>query len=88
MKNVKLVLICMVFAAGSSICSDVFAQREVNSAQEAGKTAKESLMNRRNHGSSQIGWLNNVINVVNINEPVYKDVAAENNKAIEESKRK
>lgn len=86
MKKLITVLMILVFAAGFIVCDNCFAQRSVNSAQEASKAAKENLMNRRNHGSSQIEWLNNVINVVNMNEPAYKDVAAQNNKAIEASK--
>lgn len=85
MKNIKLILVCMVLATGAIVCSDVFAQRYVNSAEEASKKAKESLKNPH-YSSSQIGWLDNVIKMVNLNEPAYKDVAAQNNKAIEESK--
>jgi hypothetical protein len=80
MKKIILVVIVMVF-----IATPVFAQRYVNSAEEASKKAKESLRNPH-YSSSQIGWLDNVIKVVNINEPAYKDIAAKNNKAIEESK--
>jgi len=86
MKTITSILACAVFAAGAIVCSDVSAQRDVNSAQEAAQAAKESLRNRRNHATSQIGWLDNVINAVNLNEPAYKDIAAQTNKAIEESR--
>lgn len=80
MKKIMSVVLSMVFMA-----MPAFAQRSVNNAQEAAKAAKGSLRNPR-CSSSQIGWLNNVINAVNMNEPAYKDIAAKNNKAIEESR--
>ena len=86
MKNTALILACVLFAIVTIMCSDTFAQRSVNSAQEAAKAAQESLKNQRNRSSSQIDWLNNVINTVNMNDPADKDVASRNNKAIEESK--
>lgn len=82
----KMLLISAVLSSMAIYSGDCFAQRYINSAEEASKKAKEDLMDRRNHATSQIDWLNNVINVVNMNEPAYKDVAAQNNKAIEESR--
>ena len=81
----KAIVACMIFVAAFIMHSDVFAQRSVNSAEDAALAAKESLKNP-NYSSSQVNWLNNVINVINLNEPAYKDVAAQNNKAIEERK--
>lgn len=81
----KTIAVCMIFIAAIIMCGDAFAQRSVNSAQDAARAAKESLKNP-NYSSSQVGWLNNIINVINLNEPAYKDVAAQNNKAIEERK--
>ena len=86
MRNVVVISVCIVFAAGAIICGDVFAQRSVNSAEDAAKAARASLMNQHNRSSSQIGWLDNVVNMINMNDPAKKDIAAQNNKAIEESK--
>lgn len=75
-----------IILAGIVAGTDAFAQRSVNSAQDAARAAKNSLSNKSGQSSSQIEWLNSVINVVNMNESGKRDVAAENNKAIEESR--
>lgn len=82
----RAMTICVVFIAVAAMCGDAFAQRYVNTAEEASRAAKASLENNRNHATSKVEWLNNVISVINLNEPAYKDVAAQNNKAIEESR--
>lgn len=82
----KILAIFVIFIAAAFINSDGFAQRYIKSAEEAARAAKESIEHRRNHATSQIEWLNNVINIVNLNEPAYKDIAEQNNKAIEESR--
>lgn len=84
--NKIIVAICIFFVMGAVMCSDIFAQRYVNSAGDAARKAKESLVNKGNRSSSQIEWLDNVINTINMDKPVHGDVAAENNKAIEESR--
>ena len=84
----KIAAICIILAVGM-MSSDVFAQRYVNSADQAAKAARTSMEKRGSQSSSQIGWLNDVINVINMDQQpvnVNRDVAAENNKAIEESK--
>ena len=86
MKNIAVISACIVFVAGAIICGDVFAQRSVNSAEDAAKAAKASLMNQHSRSSSQIEWLNNVVNTINMNKPAQRDIAAQNNKAIEESR--
>jgi len=86
MGKVAAALVCIVFAAGAIMCGDAFAQRGVNTAEDAARAARASLTNQRNRSSSQIEWLNGVINTINMNEPAKKDIAAQNNAAIEESK--
>ena len=73
MKKEIFVVVCMVFAAGAIICSDAFAQRGINASQDAAKAAKASLANRPGDSSSQIDWLDQVVNVINMNEPNSKD---------------
>ena len=80
MKKVFAV-VCMVFVACAIICYNVFAQRSVNNADEAAKAARASLMNRPSHASSQIGWLNQTINVINLDGLNSKDNSTEKNKS-------
>ncbi|MCX5712611.1 MAG: hypothetical protein NTY47_06055 [Candidatus Omnitrophica bacterium] len=75
MKKIMLILMCLIFAAETIVCGDVFAQRSVNSAQEAARAAKESLTDRSGGNSSQIEWLDQIIDVVNMNGPASKDAA-------------
>ena len=81
MKKIVLILICITFAAGYVFCGNVFAQRGINNSQDAANAAKASLSNRPNNSSSQIEWLNNVINVVNMKEPVSKETSAKKDKS-------
>lgn len=74
----KIITAYMIFAAVVILCSDVFAQRDVNNANEAAKAAKASLTNRPSRDSSQIDWLNNVINVINMDQLSSKDKPAKN----------
>jgi hypothetical protein len=69
MKKVISVLICIVLAAGAIICRDAFAQRSVNVAQEAATKAREGLAKGPHKNSSQIDWLDNVVNVINMEKP-------------------
>jgi archaellum component FlaF (FlaF/FlaG flagellin family) len=79
------VTMCVLLASIFIFSGDVFAQRYVNNAQEAAEAAKRRLSEKNNRSSSQIEWLNNVVNVINMSEPK-KDVAEENNRAIREYK--
>ena len=80
MKKVFAV-VCMVFVACAIICYNVFAQRSVNSADDAAKAARASLVNRPTHASSQIDWLNQTINVINLDGFASKDSSTEKNKS-------
>jgi len=73
MKKVIISMICIVFAAGTMVCDDVFAQRSVNAAQDAAKAAKASLTNRSGNSSSQIGWLDQVVDIINMDDTATKD---------------
>jgi len=73
MKKMTTIFIGMIFAAGSIMCGDLFAQRSVNVSQDAAKAARESLTNRSGGSSSQIEWLDQVIHAVNMDEPHAKD---------------
>ena len=73
----KMVMVSLVFAVVAFMCSDVFAQRCVNNAQESANKARASLAVRSNSSSSSIEWLNQVINVVNMDQPVTKEVSSE-----------
>lgn len=78
MKKVTVVLACIIFLAGTILCNDLFAQRSVNSAQDAAKAAKASLTNRSGSGSSsQIDWLNQVVNIINMEGSAPKDSSTE-----------
>lgn len=73
MKRLTVLLVCAVFAAGAVICGASFAQRSVNTAEDAAKAAKASLMNKPRGASSQIEWLNQVVNMINMDESSPKD---------------
>ncbi|MDO8535683.1 MAG: hypothetical protein Q7S30_01550 [Candidatus Omnitrophota bacterium] len=77
----KIIVVCLVFVAGVVMSSDVFAQRGVNNSQEAAKAARDSLSNRHGRSSSQIDWLNQAINVINMDQPDSKDSSSENKKS-------
>ena len=52
-------------------CAELFAQRDVNNAQEAAKTAKTSLTQQPDNEAVQIEWSS----PVNTNEPASNDVS-------------
>jgi len=60
MKKIVLAAFAIVILA-----MPAYAQRSVNSAQDAAKAAKASLVNQSGGSSSQIEWLDQVIDVVN-----------------------
>lgn len=60
MKNILLAVFAIVILA-----TPVYAQRSVNSAQDAAKAAKASLVNQSGGSSSKIEWLDQVIDVIN-----------------------
>ncbi len=81
MKKAIVISVSLVFAAGSLLCGNVFAQRSVNSAQDAAKAAKASLTNRSGNSSSQIEWLDQVIHAVNMDGPAAKDTSTQKGKS-------
>jgi hypothetical protein len=78
--------VCTALASGIILCGEASAQRYVNNAQEAAKAAQNSLKKQRSQSSSQIEWLNSVVNTINMRDPSENDIAAQNNKAIEEGR--
>ena len=72
MGKIIFILIFLIFTAWAIACGNVFAQRSVNSAQEAAKKARESLVTRPSSSSSQIEWLDKLVKTVNMNEPAPK----------------
>ncbi len=79
MKKIIALSIFMAFVAGAIVCSDLFAQRSVNAADDAAKAARASLMNKPGKSSSQIEWLNQVVKVINMD-----DTATEENSKIKD----
>ena len=80
MRRSTVILICLIFAAGAIVCGDVFAQRGIDNAQEAAKAAKASLTTRPHSSSSQIEWLDQFIDVVNMEKPATKGTSTLKNK--------
>jgi hypothetical protein len=79
----KTVMTCVVLASVAA-CGGAFAQRYVNTADEAAKKARESLADRHDHASSNIKWLDNVIDVVNMDKPKAKDASGDNKSEAED----
>jgi hypothetical protein len=70
MKKIMIAFTCLMFAAGIIACGDIFAQRDVNIAQEAAKKARESIEKHPKNGASEIEGTN----AVNTNEPAANSV--------------
>ena len=81
MKKVIVVLTCLVYALGATVCGNAFAQRSMNAAQDAAKAAKASITSRSHGSSSQIKWLDQIIDVVNMDETAPKGTSTRSDKS-------
>ena len=81
MKELIIVSMCLIFAAGAIVPGNVFAQRSMNAAQDAAKAAKASLASQSHSSSSQIKWVDQLIDVINMDETAPKGTSTRTNKS-------
>ena len=81
MKKTTVALTCLVYALGAIVCGNAFAQRSMNAAQDAAKAAKASITSQSHGSSSQIKWLDQVIDVVNMDETTSESTSTPSDKS-------